>query len=348
MKQFKKLAKLQAGDQVGIISPSAGLPGIFPWVQDLGLQRMREVFELKPVEYPTTRKFGSSLQERAKDLMAAFEDENNKAVFASIGGNDQIKLIKYLDPEVFLANPKPFFGFSDNTHFHNFLWNLGIPSYYGGSVMNQFGMNQRMFAQTIESLKQALFKMGEFELPATDKFTDVNLDWANQENLTKPRLLETNEGWHWDGDAPAKGIIWGGCVESVIAQVSANEYLPKTEDMKGVILALETSENIPDHWVIKYLLTGFGERGWFDNDKIQAVLIGRPQGWSLEKQNDAPWKAEYREKQRETVIEAVREYSSDIPIIQNLDFGHTDPQVILPLGNTARIMPNDKKIYLRY
>jgi len=82
---------------------------------------MREVFHLKPVEYATTRQLGASLPARAQDVLRAFADPANKAVFASIGGADQIRLLKHLDPDVLRANPKPFFGFSDNTHLHLFL-----------------------------------------------------------------------------------------------------------------------------------------------------------------------------------------------------------------------------------
>ncbi len=88
MKAFTPLPKLAQGDRVAIISPSAGLPGKFPWVQDLGLERLRSIFGLMPQEYPTTRQVGSSLHDRARDIMAAFADQQNKAVFASIGGSD--------------------------------------------------------------------------------------------------------------------------------------------------------------------------------------------------------------------------------------------------------------------
>jgi len=88
MKNFIKLPKLSKGDQVAVISPSAGLPQIFPWVQDLGLDRMKTIFGLVPVEYPTTRILGSSLEDRARDVMDAFADPKNKAVFTSIGGSD--------------------------------------------------------------------------------------------------------------------------------------------------------------------------------------------------------------------------------------------------------------------
>ena len=60
-------------------------------------------------------------------------------MIATIGGEDEIKVLRHLDPEVFRANPKPFFGYSDNTNLLLYLWNLGIVGYHGGSVMVQFG-----------------------------------------------------------------------------------------------------------------------------------------------------------------------------------------------------------------
>lgn len=346
MKQFVKLAKLSKGDQVGIISPSAGLPGLFPWVQDLGLQRLEEIFGLTPKEYPTTRQMGSSLRDRARDIMEAFSDSENKAVFASIGGSDQIKLIKYLDPQVFLNNPKPFFGFSDNTHLHNYLWNLGIPSFYGGGIMNQFGMNVAMFDMTVNSIKHALFEEGEFALEVAAEYNDIGLNWADKDTLKMRRSLEPNSGLVWDGQDDKEGVLWGGCVESLIVQSTTGKYLPKDEDIQGTILLLETSEGIPEHWIIEYLLTGFGERGWFD--KFQAVLVGRPKAWEFNKQNNTEQKAEYRKKQQDTVIKVIREYNQHIPIVQNVDFGHTDPQVIMPLGQRARVVSSEQKIYLNY
>lgn len=346
MKKFIKLAKLKPGDQVAVISPSAGLPGLFPWVQDLGLERLRSELGLVPKEYATTRQMGSSLEERAKDVMAAFADPANKAVFTSIGGSDQIRLLKYLDPEVLKANPKPFFGFSDNTNLHIYLWNLGIPSYYGGAILTQFAMQGGMMGQTVRSLKQALFQPGTFEMEVAKRYTDEGLNWADKPNLNKSRKLEPNDGLFWDGGADAEGILWGGCAESLIGQVSANKFLPSTEDLNGTILFLETAEDIPEHWIIESLLIGFGERGWLD--KFKAVLVGRPKAWDFVKPNTTKQKAEYRQAQRKTVLDTVRLYNSKIPVVQNLDFGHTDPQIMLPMGGQVRLDSSTKKIYLDY
>ncbi|QCX75872.1 LD-carboxypeptidase [Streptomyces sp. YIM 121038] len=81
--------KPRPGDRVAVVSPSSGLPELFPLPFDLGLARLQGQFHLEPVEYPTTRKMGSSPRERAEDLHAAFADPTVKAVIASIGGDDR-------------------------------------------------------------------------------------------------------------------------------------------------------------------------------------------------------------------------------------------------------------------
>jgi hypothetical protein len=86
------------GSRVAVVSPSAGLPAVFPAPFELGLRRLRDEFELEPVEYPTTRTTDASLTARADDLHAAFADPDIAAIITSIGGDDQLKLLAHLDP----------------------------------------------------------------------------------------------------------------------------------------------------------------------------------------------------------------------------------------------------------
>ncbi|MCA9330372.1 LD-carboxypeptidase [Candidatus Saccharibacteria bacterium] len=346
MKEFKKLPKLTKGDAVSIISPSADFAGRWPWVLELGLDRLESELGLIPKEYPHTRKLNANLKERADDIMQAFSDPGTKAVIATIGGQDQIKLLKYLDKKVLLQNPKPFFGFSDNTHLGNFLWNLGIPSYYGGCILTQYAFEQGMQNFTIEYLKHAFFDNGEFELKRSPEYNDITNDWATEKSLKTPRLMEENEQWYWSGSNNAEGILWGGCLESMVVQSSTQIYMPKDEDLDGTVLFLESADGNTRSWIAEYVLTGFGERGWFD--KFQAVLIGRPKAWELDLQIKPTEKTKYRKEQRDMIFSVVRNYNKDIPIIQNLDFGHTDPQVVLPKGGKVKILSDSKKIFLNY
>ena len=143
---------------MAILSPSFAAPGKWPHVYELGLKRLREIFELEPVEFPTTKKLGASKEERSADLIGAFLNKDIKAVVTTLGGNDQVTYIKNLPPLPFINNPKPFFGFSDNTHFMNFLWLNDIPSYYGGALFTQFARQGKMDEYTIAYLKKAFLK----------------------------------------------------------------------------------------------------------------------------------------------------------------------------------------------
>ena len=167
------------GDRVAVLSPSSGLPAKLPLPFELGLRRLREDVGLVPVEYPTTRQMGADPRDRARDVMAAFADPSIKAVMASIGGAAQIRILPHLDRGVIAANPKPFFGYSDNTNLILYLWNSGIVTYYGGSVMYHLGRPGALHSLSTDSLRAALFTSGEYELSAASTWRDEDSDWAD-------------------------------------------------------------------------------------------------------------------------------------------------------------------------
>ena len=341
-----KLNKLKKGDKVAILSPSFAAPGRWPHVYELGLKRLKEVFELEPVEFPTTKKVGASKEERTKDLIAAFEDKEIKAVISSLGGDDQITYIKNLPSESFVNNPKPFFGYSDNTHFMNFLWLNGIPSYYGGALFTQFAEQGKMNEYTLKYLKLALFEEGEVETEASKEYNDMGLDWNDPENLNKQRVYEQNEGWFWDGSKNAEGITWGGCVESIDELLRHAISVPSLEDFENIVLLTETSEEIPTANYVHRVYRALGERGILE--RVKAILVGRPKAWEFDKQSSKEQKEEYRKKQRETILEVVRKYNRSVPVVQNLDFGHSDPQIAMPYGMPTRLDSEKKKISITF
>jgi len=316
--EFVELKKLKAGDKVAILSPSFAAPGAWPKVYELGLQRLKDIFGLVPVEYPTTRKIGASKEERSADLISAFENPEIKAVIATLGGNDQVTYIKNLPSEPFRNNPKPFFGFSDNTHFENFLWLNSIPSYYGGSIFTQYSIGSKMDDFTVKYLRKALFEGGRAEIESSDEYNDILLDWNNDTNLGKNRIYEKNLNLSWNGQADAEGITWGGCLESIDEILRHGTQLPSIQEFNDVVLMLETSEEIPSADYVLRVFRALGERGVLK--KIKAVLIGRPAAWSFDDQKTSEEKNVYRTKQQETIVKIIRSYNFEIPIIQNLDF----------------------------
>ena len=105
-------------------------------------------------------------------MLTAFTDPDIRAVIASIGGEDELKVLAHLDPDLLAASPKPFFGYSDNTNLHLFLWNLGLVSYLGGSIMVQFGWPLAMHPvprQLLERSRPSRSRSLRFRGPGTDR-----------------------------------------------------------------------------------------------------------------------------------------------------------------------------------
>jgi len=76
-----------------------------------------------------------------------------------------------------------------------------------------------------------------------------------------------------------------------------------------------------------YMLRNYGMQGILD--QIKGILFGRARDYSA---------AEKQTLQDHLLAIAATEFGRpDLPIIANMDFGHTDPQFILPLGVKAEI-----------
>ncbi len=340
---MKKLQKLRNGDKIAVLSPSFAAPAVFPKVFELGLQRIRSEFGLNPVEYPTTRILNASTEERARDLIAAFSDPEIKAVFASIGGDDQVTYVHKMSPEVFLKNPKPFFGYSDNSHFCNFLFQHGIPSYYGACVMTQFAMQGEMDRYTVENIRHAVFDSGEYEINSSEEYNEIGLNWKDETLLTIKRTYEKNIGWIWDAPMDGEGVLWGGCLESIDDMLRNNVPIPSLKEFENIILMLETSEEIPSHGYVRRVIRALGERGILQN--VQGILVGRPKAWEFDKPQNKEDRNAYTQGQQQLIVEIIRSYNKNIPIVQNMNFGHTDPQIPMPYGGMVRINSNKQKIF---
>lgn len=338
-------AKPRPGDAVAVLSPSSGLPGLFPLPYELGLRRLRDDFGLRPVEYPTTRKTGATPEERAADIHAAFADPDIKAVIASIGGDDQITVLPHLDAALLRAHPKPFFGYSDNTALLLFLRAAGVVSYHGTSVMTGLGRPGAMHPLTADSFRAALFTSGAHELTAPAAYGDVDRDWADPRTFDAEPPTEPAAAWSWhNAERVVEGPGWGGNIE-VLSWLLMADRAVGADDAEGVLF-LETSEEMPSAQEVYRILRNMGERGTLR--RFPALLMGRAKSWSFDKPLEGQEKERYRRKQREAVLRALREYAPDTMAVFDVDFGHTEPQLVLPVGGTIRVDGPARRIVVTY
>ncbi|MEV2237080.1 S66 peptidase family protein [Micromonospora sp. NPDC049891] len=338
--------KPRPGDRVAVVSPSAGLPGLFPHVYELGLRRLREEYALEPVEYPTTRIMGADPRDRARDLTAAFADPTITAVLATVGGDDLITVTPHLDDEVLRANPKPYFGYSDNTNVLNHLHRLGVVSYHGGSVLVHLGRPGALHPVTADSLRAALFSSDWFELVPAPEWGDQPNDWNDSGCLADEPVMFPGTGWHWQGPATVvEGRTWGGNLEVLHWLLAADRVAP-TATLAGSIFLMETSEELPPAVEVYRMLRNLGERGLLGG--FPAALVGRAKAWEFGRRLTPQEKTEYARDQRAAVTRAFAEYAPDAVLVFDVDFGHTDPQLIIPYGGAVRVDAVQRRISVRY
>lgn len=328
------------GGKVAVVSPSWCAPAHFPAVHEQALGRLHDL-GLEPVEYPTTRRQGTP-QERAQDLMSAFEDPEVSAVIATVGGDDQVTVLRYLDADRMTAAPKRFLGYSDNTHLANYLWDHGIGSVYGGSTQVHLGPGPAVDPMHLASLRAALFG-GTLEVRAVPRTFDVGLDWDTPEALTDVAPDAPAEPWTWSGpEVRVTGRTWGGCLESVAETLQVGRWMMPGESYAGSVLLLEPSEERPDPEVCFRILRALGERGILGG--ASALLWGRPPVGDLEHTPTPEQASARRAEYRDAVLRAVADYAPDAVVVMDVDFGHTSPQVVLPYGGEVTVDAQARRI----
>lgn len=338
---MKEVKKLIPGSRIAIISPSNGLPYLFPEIYELGLKNLKEVLGFEIVEYPTARMSTEELYNnpmlRAEDINRAFGDESIDGIIASIGGYESVRILKYLNKDVILNNPKLIMGFSDSTAFLAYLNKLGLVTFYGPSIMAGLAQLKSMPLEYQEHLKNFLLNNEiPYSYPSYQKWTNGYKDWNNKETLGECTDFMDNCGWNFlQRGSKVQGRLWGGCIE-VLEFLKGTDYWPDEDFWNDKILFFETSEEKPLPDNVGYMLRNYGIQGILE--KVKGILFGRPK--------------DYSEEERQELYSIVmnimeKEFNvTNIPVVMNVDFGHTDPKIILPLGCLVEIDPEVKGITL--
>ncbi|MBP2078371.1 muramoyltetrapeptide carboxypeptidase LdcA involved in peptidoglycan recycling [Oceanobacillus polygoni] len=329
-----KPKRLQPGDKVATVSPSWGGAGDEPlqWRYEQGVQRLKDVFGLEVVAMPNSLKGSDYLyahpEARAEDLMTAFADNSIKGIIANIGGEESIRLLPYIDFDTIHENPKIFMGYSDVTIAHLFCHKAGISSFYGPAILTDFAENIEMHPYTVNSIQQTLFsneKVGEVK-PAKE-WTSEFLEWDIANKDTR-RQMQPNSAYEvLQGNGVVQGRLIGGCMD-VLEFAKGTALWPESSYWEESILFFETSEEQPKPDLIKYWLRNYAAQGILQ--KTNGILVAKPY--------DEMYYTEYKEAIR-TVMQ---EYGlADLPILYNMNFGHTEPKFILPYGVQAEIDCNE-------
>ncbi|MBQ2886686.1 MAG: LD-carboxypeptidase [Alphaproteobacteria bacterium] len=317
--------KLKKGDKVMIIAPARGLKIIGQDVRQIATERLNKL-GLEVVFAPNTTDANwdymgsSSIENRVEDIHTAFKDNSIKAILTVIGGFNSNQLLKYLDYELIRNNPKIICGYSDITALLNAITaQTGLQTYYGphySSLGMKYGCDY-----TFEHFVKMLTTDNVDEIEPSLVWSD-DLWFLDQEK----RDFDANEGYWIIHQGQAKGVIAGGnlCTYNLLL---GTPYRRKfTED---TILFIEDTASAPLQDIERDLQALIHQE---DFKNVKGIVIGRFQKDS-----------KITKEGLEYIINTKKELKN-LPIIANVDFGHTYPLLTIPLGGTATI--NNNKIII--
>jgi muramoyltetrapeptide carboxypeptidase LdcA involved in peptidoglycan recycling len=259
--------------------------------------------------------------------MEVLKDPAIQGVVSTIGGDDSIRMLPFLDYSVIRANPKVFLGFSDSTVTHLAFQKAGVVSFYGPSLMAGFDENGGLSPYMVESIRQVLFSPSPSLLipPNAEGWTIDSFQWrSDQRNATRRRLRPCS-GWKWlQGAGQHRGKLIGGCLD-VLDWLRGTPVWPEPSAWRDTIVFLETSEDRPSPKLVTYMLRSLAATGAFAN--IRGILFGRPYG------EETTFRA-----YDDVLLRVLAELGlTSIPVVTQMDFGHTDPKFTLPLGISAEV-----------
>jgi muramoyltetrapeptide carboxypeptidase LdcA involved in peptidoglycan recycling len=304
---------------------------VFPHVFERGLDVLRG-WGLQIREYPSTRAPADQLRAnaalRARDVGLAFADPSVRAVIASIGGDDSVRLLPLLDTAAIAANPKILLGYSDTCTLLALARRLGLVAFHGPSVMAGLSQLAALPPACGRHVHELLFEPASgYRYPAFEHVSHGYPQWRDPSLVGQVNPPRAAGGWHvLQGSGSVTGELFGGCLE-VLDWIRGTRAWPAPREWSGRLLFLEPSEEKPGPEQVQRILRSFGACGAFDG--VAGLMLGRP------RDHDADEAAAFEAAVLGVVAGELG--LTSLPIVANLPFGHTDPQWVLPIGVGARL-----------
>ncbi|WP_335871860.1 S66 family peptidase [Bacillus sp. 2205SS5-2] len=311
-----KPKSLKRGDTVGVITPSSPAPVLFKERYQRGLTQL-EKMGFNIIEGTCARKIqsyrSSSIEARAEEINELIYNDDVKAIISTIGGLNSNSLLPYIDYENLKNKPKIVMGYSDVTALLLGIYaKTGLTTFYGPGIIPSFGEFPEMLPKGKEYFEDIvkLKKRAPFSLEVPSEWTEERLDWNSQD---REKEMLNNNGWVPLREGIATGKLIGGNLNTMSGFIGS-EYFPK---LKGAILFIEDS--FKDMAIQERSLSMLKVAGVFD--EIAGLVIGKHEHF-----NDlaSPFSHD------ELLIEIIGD--TNIPILSNVDIGHTFPSHVFPIG----------------
>lgn len=311
--------KLQTGDVVAVLA----LSGVRSVGDTAGIKQATKYLERLNFDVVFGNLKRGSLKLNVADVETRIRDIDNaikndaRAIIIYAGGDNINQILPRVDFKALKAHAPIICGFSDNTSLLNAVYNTtGLVTYYGPNFRSFAGNKEQKFIR--ESFESMVIGNGPVELKNNTKW------WYDKVYLKKNKVYNQhrNSGWWTFNKAIGQGTLIGGEISTMLT-LHGTPWAPK---YKNKVLFLEMYKGSLGEFdrMLEAILQQKGA------DRLEGLLIGRFQGI-----------ADIKRKDLRSLLLAKPQLRG-VPIVANLDFGHTLPMLTLPVGGEATVRVGSK------
>ncbi|RHZ64924.1 uncharacterized protein CDV56_107096 [Aspergillus thermomutatus] len=325
---------LKKGATIAFVSPSLRLNDVFPTAIERGkayLESLGFQVEILFTSLPADATIADSVRMRCDELHKAFLDSTVTAIICTCGGSHANELLSSLDYALIRSHPKIFVGYTDITFLHFAIQTCtGLRTFYGPTVLSDLSDFPAPMSFTIDHFLHVLSGQGNpvGPLPRSAICTVEHNDFffGNEASENRRETVDTPP-WRWIRKGRATGHLYGGTVVCVV-RLLGSPYVPSS--WKGKILFLETAMGDDMHRPynvanFRKSLADLALAGVLRD--ISGLVIGRGYKYDEQRQDDL---AAVILQVFDAIVD--RDRDEELPILMNVDFGHTSPLLTLPLG----------------
>lgn len=166
-------------------------------------------------------------------------------------------------------------GYSDTTINHFMMYKSGLVSFYGPSVMSEFGEYNSMHEYTVKAVRDILFGDSfNYEIKPCTTWSSDFIEWNEKnQHLIKKFIPDEKNYEILQGKGKVNGRLLGGCID-VFMMAFGTSVFPSIDQWKNAILFFETSEDKPSPKIVVYSLRNLAAQGILK--VLSAIIVGKP------------------------------------------------------------------------
>ena len=333
MRQPKFLTK---GDTIAFVAPSFGVT-TEPYATrfdeaNKNFQRWGFLTKIGPnVKKEEGVVASASAEERAKEIMDAFADEETGLILSVGGGELMCEILPYVDfSRIKNLPPKWFMGFSDNTNLVFPLVTLAdTMAIYGSCAPSFYARKPRLCEEDALKMLQGEQHFQGYPKYSITRSNPLHPLW--QYRLTQPKIIVPSQY-----EKPFEGIMLGGCLDCLSLLVGTRYDRVKefiAAHPEGVIWFLEACDF--GTLSLRRALWALREAGWFDN--ASGFLIGRPL---------RAYRPEFDLDKFKATLDILEPLGK--PILMDVDLGHVAPSMPIKAGAHAKVTYDGSNLFIDY